>query len=491
MPPAGFWTVDESQFQFNLRGDTGDDAYLIAVDAAGRPVRFADYVAFGPSASNGSIGRYPDGQGDMLPLEAPTFGLANRPATGGISRVTSMPMARQRRRSRPDLRRPAGPCEWIAVDLNGDRQVDLDDLDLMVKDILKTTIGDANLDGRFNSSDLVQILQAGGYEDDIDGNATWVTGDWNCDGDFDSSDLVPAWPPEVFEREDAEAQSASGFWEIKAVLINISITRPLQFRPHFLRLRVLTLKTTRTPSTGHEDAGDEEGPDLERGIAESPLGFDFDLHLGRLVQQVAQQTRQLLGQHGASAGVLGHPCQHRQLLGVARGIGQLQVKGLHGEASRRLSDRLTAQLRLHRHDVLTRLFQRIQFGRPIVAVSDQTNGLRHSRITLKRRGQFRVGEHIAVFRSGAGRQGHGFAGTKTSSRQTHPNIASQQLVLVRQPQHRLTPEAPMGILIAVAPPAMSRIGGEHQHASGVVLPRQQAADRPLRFPPSESPVRRA
>ena len=52
--------------------------------------------------------------------------------------------------------------------------------------------GDANLDGRFNTADIVQILQAGKYEDGIPDNATWEEGDWNGDGDFDTLDLVLA-----------------------------------------------------------------------------------------------------------------------------------------------------------------------------------------------------------------------------------------------------------------------------------------------------------
>jgi hypothetical protein len=52
--------------------------------------------------------------------------------------------------------------------------------------------GDANLDGVFNSRDLVVIFQAGEYEDRIPGNSTWSDGDWDGDGDFTSSDLVQA-----------------------------------------------------------------------------------------------------------------------------------------------------------------------------------------------------------------------------------------------------------------------------------------------------------
>ena len=50
--------------------------------------------------------------------------------------------------------------------------------------------GDANLDGVFDTADLVQILQIGEYEDTVAGNSVWQDGDWNQDGDFDVHDLV-------------------------------------------------------------------------------------------------------------------------------------------------------------------------------------------------------------------------------------------------------------------------------------------------------------
>ena len=50
--------------------------------------------------------------------------------------------------------------------------------------------GDANLDGEFNTGDLVEVFAAGEYEDGIAENSYWTEGDWNSDGDFDSSDLV-------------------------------------------------------------------------------------------------------------------------------------------------------------------------------------------------------------------------------------------------------------------------------------------------------------
>ena len=52
--------------------------------------------------------------------------------------------------------------------------------------------GDANGDGRFDTADLVAVLIAGEYEDQIPGNSTFAEGDWNGDGDFDVQDLVYA-----------------------------------------------------------------------------------------------------------------------------------------------------------------------------------------------------------------------------------------------------------------------------------------------------------
>jgi hypothetical protein len=52
--------------------------------------------------------------------------------------------------------------------------------------------GDANIDGVFNATDIVQVLQAGEYLDQLAGNSTWAEGDWNNDGEFDSLDLVAA-----------------------------------------------------------------------------------------------------------------------------------------------------------------------------------------------------------------------------------------------------------------------------------------------------------
>ncbi len=73
-----------------------------------------------------------------------------------------------------------------------DRRIDANDLWQFVADVFGGAPGDANLDGRFNSSDLLQVFVAGQYEDSHLNNADWATGDWDCDGEFTSSDLVAA-----------------------------------------------------------------------------------------------------------------------------------------------------------------------------------------------------------------------------------------------------------------------------------------------------------
>ena len=68
---------------------------------------------------------------------------------------------------------------------------------------LDSVPGDANRDGIFNSSDLVQLLQRGEYEDQIAGNSIWEDGDWNGDGDFTSEDIVLALQSGGYQGADA------------------------------------------------------------------------------------------------------------------------------------------------------------------------------------------------------------------------------------------------------------------------------------------------
>ena len=89
------------------------------------------------------------------------------------------------------------------VDDSGD--IDGQDRFYWVKDLRGTWLGDANLDGAFDSSDLIAVFQQGEYEDDFSLNSSWASGDWDGDGDFSSSDIVAAFKDGGYERGEAPA----------------------------------------------------------------------------------------------------------------------------------------------------------------------------------------------------------------------------------------------------------------------------------------------
>ncbi len=192
IPPGGFLVFDQRQLGFGFKGQQPDDAWLIAADASGRPLRFVDQVQFEATPQNVSLGRWPDGHGRWYPMEQPTFGQLN-------SRPTDLALAD----FNDDGRLNDKDVDLLALsirrdqyddrfDLNSDDQVDFTDQEILVRDVLRTSFGDANLDRRFDSQDLLLVLSSGVYEDDLVGNATWVLGDWNGDGEFDSQDFVLA-----------------------------------------------------------------------------------------------------------------------------------------------------------------------------------------------------------------------------------------------------------------------------------------------------------
>jgi hypothetical protein len=86
-----------------------------------------------------------------------------------------------------------------AFDLNENGVLDPDDRVVWVEELADTNFGDTNLNGVFNTGDLVKVFQAGEYEDQLTGNSTWATGDWNGDTEFGSGDLVLAFSSGAFE----------------------------------------------------------------------------------------------------------------------------------------------------------------------------------------------------------------------------------------------------------------------------------------------------
>jgi len=78
----------------------------------------------------------------------------------------------------------------LQYDLNGDGNVDLSDHSFWVHMIAQVPIGDVNLDGEFNTADLVKLQGSGKFQTGI--AATWNEGDWNGDLVFNELDLVIA-----------------------------------------------------------------------------------------------------------------------------------------------------------------------------------------------------------------------------------------------------------------------------------------------------------
>jgi hypothetical protein len=84
----------------------------------------------------------------------------------------------------------AGGLNPAKYDLNTDALVNEEDVKVWIKDLFQSYVGDANLDGQFNSTDLVDVLAAGTYEMDIE--SAWSSGDFNGDARTNSADLVAA-----------------------------------------------------------------------------------------------------------------------------------------------------------------------------------------------------------------------------------------------------------------------------------------------------------
>ena len=72
---------------------------------------------------------------------------------------------------------------------------------MSLTDVRETWIADANLDGRFDSTDLVSVFRAGEFEDARKDNSTWESGDWNLDGEFNSADFAVAFADGGIERD--------------------------------------------------------------------------------------------------------------------------------------------------------------------------------------------------------------------------------------------------------------------------------------------------
>lgn len=105
-----------------------------------------------------------------------------------------------------DLQTLAFGSQDLSYDLTKDGVVDYSDRLNWVNVVKKTWIGDANLDGFFDSGDFVAVFTVGKFEKDIE--ALWGEGDWNGDLRFDSGDFVAAFQEGGYERGGRAAVAA-------------------------------------------------------------------------------------------------------------------------------------------------------------------------------------------------------------------------------------------------------------------------------------------
>ena len=78
----------------------------------------------------------------------------------------------------------------LVFDVDQDRRIDGRDHTFWVKEVANTYVGDTDLNGEFNSVDIVNVLQAGTFA--TGQVAGWKEGDWNGDARFDRADIIAA-----------------------------------------------------------------------------------------------------------------------------------------------------------------------------------------------------------------------------------------------------------------------------------------------------------
>lgn len=119
-------------------------------------------------------------------------------------------------------------------DVTGDGVVDGADVVHWVKELKRTWMGDANLDGEFNSADFVAVFQPGKFEQNED--AVWTEGDWTGDLRFSSADFVAAFQDGGFEQGPRTAVSSvpepASLLLLGLAILTLSAHRPPRMRHH-------------------------------------------------------------------------------------------------------------------------------------------------------------------------------------------------------------------------------------------------------------------
>ncbi len=75
--PGAYLVLEETEFGFGFKGQESDDVWLVDTDPIGKPMHFIDGARFGATDTNVSLGRWPNGTGDLFPQLATSFGSPN------------------------------------------------------------------------------------------------------------------------------------------------------------------------------------------------------------------------------------------------------------------------------------------------------------------------------------------------------------------------------------------------------------------------------
>ncbi len=134
IPPYGYVVFDENDFNdpalapndFALDGAHGDDVWLMEADAAGKLTRFVDRVDFGAAAEGESLGRWPNGQGDLYPMITPTLD-KTRPGRGANSGPRVGPVIISELHYNPKALEEDDDLEFIELYNGGSTAVELTD----------------------------------------------------------------------------------------------------------------------------------------------------------------------------------------------------------------------------------------------------------------------------------------------------------------------------------------------------------------------------
>ncbi|MFC1759733.1 hypothetical protein ACFL2H_13365, partial [Planctomycetota bacterium] len=123
-------------------------------------------------------------------------------------------------------------------DINSDGSVNHDDILFVVYDLLDSSIGDANLDGTFDSQDLILIFQAGQFEGSRSEVVGWGQGDWNFDGLFTTSDLVVAFQSDAFKS----AAISNGSQRTNDINASLNFPTPQEIRQDDRELNSISIE---------------------------------------------------------------------------------------------------------------------------------------------------------------------------------------------------------------------------------------------------------